>query len=65
MPALSRMTIARSTDARLAKWLATDLPEDEWEMVIDEIEAREEYRANHEDNPSLQDSGIELGSYAS
>jgi hypothetical protein len=64
MPALTRMTIARSTDARLAHLLATDdLSEDDREAIEDEIEARDEYRANHDDTPSLQDGGNELGSY--
>ena len=64
MPALARMTIARASDTQLARWLEIDdLPEDEWEMIMDEIEAREEYRANHDDTPSLQDRGIQLGSY--
>jgi hypothetical protein len=64
MPALTRMTIARSTDTRLAHLLATDdLSEDDREAIEDEIEARDEYRANHDDTPSLQDGGNELGSY--
>lgn len=37
------------------------------ESVIDEmreeLEERDEYRAAHDDTPSLQDSGNELGSY--
>jgi hypothetical protein len=58
------MTIARSTDTRLAYLLATDdLSEDDREAIEDEIEARDEYRANHDDTPSLQDGGNELGSY--
>jgi hypothetical protein len=62
--ALTRMTIARATDARLAHLLATDdLSDEDIEAIEDEIEAREEYRANHDDTPSLQDGGNNLGSY--
>ena len=65
MPALTRMTVARLSDARIDALLSTDtdLSEDDIEALEDERDAREEYRANHADTPSLQDSGIELGSY--
>jgi hypothetical protein len=64
MSALTRMTIARANDARLARYLADDnLSEDDREAIEEEIDARDEYRANHDDSPSLQDSGNELGSY--
>lgn len=66
MMALTRMTIARASDAELADLLATDyLSDDDREAIQDEIEAREDYRAEHADTPSLQDNGQELGSYGS
>lgn len=64
MRELTRMTVARLSDARIDELLvANNLSDEDREALEDERDAREEYRANHADTPSLQDSGIELGSY--
>ena len=65
MPELTPAKIRRMPDEALEALLGTDLSEDEMEAIEDELEARDEYRAEHADSPSLQDYGNELGSYGS
>jgi hypothetical protein len=64
-PTINRVTVGRMSDDRLQSLLDDDIyGEDDRETIEDELEARDEYRAGHDDTPSLQDSGRELGSYS-
>jgi hypothetical protein len=65
-PTITRAVVSRMSDDRLRALLDDDIyGEDDRETIEDELEARDEYRAGHDDTPSLQDNGNYLGSYGS